>query len=211
MLTVYSEQGDSGFLYFKEAQLIEVNAGKHWGKEALGIIVSWRLTSNNVTELPRGIKRTIWEPLDQIFAELVDAESGESLGQVMGSLQMDDLTEDGGQGLAPGLQDPIAPKVQKMQELPGFLAAYKEYGDDIRPLSGSIPTKSLSTDWFSQFTARIREMGEGLGAGMLKEWYIEVEDCRIWFIQIEESGLYIFSSLDVMVDEFEASLAEILL
>ena len=210
MLTVYNEQGDSGFLYFKEAQLIEVNAGKLWGKDALITIVSWPLTSNNVTELPRGIKRTIWEPLDQIFAELVDAESGASLGQVMGSLQLDDLAESA-TGPAPGLQDPITPMVKKMEELPGFLAVYKEYGNELRQLSGGIPSKALSTDWFIQFTARTKEMGDGLGAGMLKEWYIEIEECRVWFIQIEQASLYIFSSVDVMVDEFETSLAEILL
>ncbi|MEM1157886.1 MAG: hypothetical protein AAF649_12220 [Verrucomicrobiota bacterium] len=210
MLTVYNEQGDSGFLYFKEAQLIEVNAGKLWGKEALTTIVSWPLTSNNVTELPRGIKRTIWEPLDQIFGELVDAESGESLGQVMGSLQMDDLAENTA-GPAPGLQDPITPMVKKMEDLPGFLAVYKEYGSELRQLSGGIPSTTLSTDWFLQFTARTKEMGEGLGAGMLREWYIEIEECRVWFIQIEEASLYIFSSVEVMVDEFETALAEILL
>lgn len=209
MLTVYNEQGDSGFLYFKEAQLIEVNAGKLWGKEALAMIVQWPLTSNNVTELPRGIKRTIWEPLDQIFSELVDAESGESLGAAVGQLQMDDL-EEKTSGAAPGLQDPITPMVKKLEEVPGFLAVYKEYGKEVRQLSGGVPSKSLSTDWFEQFTSRAREMGEGLGAGTLKEWFIEIEECRVWYVQMDGSGLFIFSTVDGMVDDFETALGEIL-
>ncbi len=209
MLTVYNEQGDSGFMYFKEAQLIEVNAGKLWGKDALATIVQWPLTSNNVTELPRGIKRTIWEPLDQIFSELVDAASGQSLGEVMDNLQMDDLEEN--VSANPGLQDPITPMVRKLEELPGFLAVYKEYGKEVRQLSGGIPSKALSTDWFEQFTSRAREMGEGLGAGTLSEWFIEIEECRVWYIEANEVRLFIFSSTDGMVDDFEMAMKEIVL
>jgi hypothetical protein len=209
MLTLYNEQGDSGFLYFKEAQLIEVNAGKLWGKEALGMIVQWSLTSHNISELPRGIKRTIWEPLDQIFSELVDVESGQSLGQAIGQLQMDDLDESFSNA-APALQDPITPMVRQLEAIPGFLAVFKEYGNEVRQLSGGIPSNSLSTDWFEQFTSRAREMGEGLGAGMLREWYMEVEECRVWYIAANETNLFIFSSTEGMVDDFETALREVL-
>ncbi|MEM6822792.1 MAG: hypothetical protein AAF558_12735 [Verrucomicrobiota bacterium] len=201
MLSLYNEQGDSGFLYFKEAQLIEVNAGKLWGKEALAKIVGWMLSSYTITELPRGIKRTIWEPLDQIFAELVGQDSASSIGEVIGKLQMDDLEESA--PIAPALHDPLAPLVKSLEQLPGFLAVFKEVGNEIRPLAGTMPSKSLSTDWFPQFTERSRHLGEGLGAGMLREWFIEVDECRIWYVPAGESNIIIFSSVDGMVEDFE--------
>lgn len=208
MLSLYSEESDSGFLYFKEAQLIEVNAGKLWGKEALATIVGWNLSSYNISELPRGIKRTIWEPLDQIFAELVDAESAQSIGQAMGSLQMDDV-QDSSQ-IAPALQDHLAPVVRQLQELPGFLAVFKQSDGNLRQLSGVIPSQSLSTDWFLQFTTRASELGEGLGAGSLQSWFLEVEDCRCWFLPFQETCLLVFSTTDGMVDDFEQACREVL-
>lgn len=208
MLSLYSEDSDSGFLYFKEAQLIEVNAGKLWGKEALAMIVSWNLSSYNISELPRGIKRTIWEPLDQIFAELVDAESAQSIGQAMGSLQMDNLQDSS--EIAPALKDALAPVVRKLQDLPGFLAVFKESDGNLRQLSGSIPSQTLSTDWFLQFTSRASELGEGLGAGTLQSWFMEVEDCRVWYLPCAETHLLIFASTDGMVDDFEQACREVL-
>ncbi|MGF1679109.1 MAG: hypothetical protein ACFCUX_07945 [Candidatus Methylacidiphilales bacterium] len=201
MLTLYNEQSDCGFLYFKEAQLIEVNAGKQWGKDALGTIVSWTISSYNISELPRGIKRTIWEPLDQIFSELVDWESGYSLGQAIGQLQMENLEERAGE--APALRDPLAPIARKLEDIPGFLAVFKQQGDEIRPLSGEMPSRSLSTDWFEQFTTRALDLGTGLGAGDLKEWFMEVEDYRVWYVTLNDTPLLIFSNTDGMIEDFE--------
>lgn len=209
MLTVYNEQGDSGFLYFKEAQLIEVNAGKLWGKDALATIVYWRLASHAISELPRGIKRTIWEPLDQIFAELVDADSANSIGEAIGQLQMGNLDESLPTSPA-ALRDPLAPLVQRLQDLPGFLAVFKEAGEEMRPLSGSIPSASLSPEWFVQFSTRIRDLGEGLGAGGVREWFLEVDDCRVWYVPVQETHVLIFSTTDGMVDDFEQGIKEAL-
>jgi len=209
MLSLYNQSGDSGFLYFKEAQLIEVNAGKLWGKQALATIVTWELSSYNISELPRGIKRTIWEPLDQIFAEFVDAESAGSIGEAIGRLQMDYLEESA--PVPAALLDSLAPVVGRLREIPGIVAIFKESGETIRQVHGDTPSHSLSNDWFVQFKSRAETLGEGLGSGLLKEWFLEVSDCRVWSVPVQETQLLIFSDRECNLEEFEFAMREALL
>lgn len=209
MLSLYNQSGDSGFLYFKEAQLIEVNAGKLWGKQALATIVTWELSSYNISELPRGIKRTIWEPLDQIFAEFVDAESAGSIGEAIGRLQMDYLEESA--PVPAALLDSLAPVVGRLREIPGIVAIFKESGETIRQVHGDTPSHSLSNDWFVQFKSRAEALGEGLGSGLLKEWFLEVSDCRVWSVPVQETQLLIFSDRECNLEEFEFAMREALL
>lgn len=204
MLSVFDAAGESGFLYFKDGQLIEVNTGKLWAKEALRTLFSWHLQSYATGDLPRGIKRTIWEPLDKVVEELAGMEVAAGIKQAGEALPARART-----GLVPApvlplaMQDPFLWFVDKLHTLPGFLAAMKDDGDAVHPLIGLAPAQVLSPEWFRQFSDKIAGMGESLGAGVLLEWYLETDVCRVWRFHIHERHIIIFSNLEVLPDEFE--------
>jgi hypothetical protein len=204
MLSVFDASGESGFLYFKDGQLIEVNSGKLWAKEALQTLFSWSLQSYTLGELPRGIKRTIWEPLDKVIEDLAGADVAVSIKQVGERLATTGLTGRVPSPVLPvAMQDPFLWFVDKLHTLPGFLAAMKDDGESIHPLVGIAPAQVLSSEWFRQFSDKVGSMGEALGAGALLEWYLETEVCRVWRFMIHERHLIVFSNLEVLPDEFE--------
>jgi hypothetical protein len=204
MLSVFDAHGESGFLYFKDGQLIEVNTGKLWAKEALQTLFSWSLESYTLGELPRGIKRTIWEPLDKIIEELVGSQEADSVKQADEGLATARQTgRVPSSGLSAAMQDPLLGFVDQLHTLPGFLAAMNDDGESIHPLVGVAPAQVLSAEWFRQFSDKVESMGESLGAGALLEWYLETEICRVWRFMIHDRYLIVFSNLEVLPDEFE--------
>lgn len=204
MLSVFDAAGESGFLYFKDSQLIEVNTGKLWAKEALRTLFAWHLQSFSVGDLPRGIKRTIWEPLDKVVEELAGVEVAASIKQASEVIPVRARTSTA-PVLPAAMQDPFLWFVDKLHTLPGFMAAMKDDGEKVHPLVGAAPSQVLSSDWFRQFSDKIAAMGESLGAGALLEWYLETDVCRVWRFLIHERHIIIFSSLEVLPDEFEES------
>jgi hypothetical protein len=208
MLTLYDQNNDSAFLYFKEAQLIEVNAGSFWGKDALKMIFSWEIASFDMDELPMGIKRTIWESLDVIIEELVDRDAAQAVGETMRSLEVGDTLTPSSE--LSSLRDPIQPYIGKLSQVPGFIALYKAYKENTRLLAGKAPTRAVSAEWFAQFTDRVTRLGESLSAGALLEWYLEVNDFRVWRIEIEGQIIYLMSDVQSSPDEFEAGFREVI-
>jgi hypothetical protein len=205
MLSVFESGGESGFLYFKDSQLIEVNSGKLWAKEALQTLFRWNLQSYTLGDLPRGIKRTIWEPLDKVIEDLAGAEAAHAIKVA--------AADDFSPGTRPSsavspmlplaMQDPFLWFVDRLHTLPGFLAAMKDDGDSIHPLVGIAPAHVLSSEWFRQFSDKVGGMGDALGAGVLLEWYLETDVCRVWRFHIHERHIIIFSNVEVLPDEFE--------
>lgn len=208
MLTLYDAQNENAFLYFKEAQLIEVNAGTLWGKDALKMIFSWEISSYDIGELPMGIKRTIWESLDVIVEELVNREVAQDVGDAMRSLEVGDVPTPSSD--LSSLRDAIQPYIDQLSVLPGFLALYKTHKNNTRLLAGKAPTRAVSAEWLSQFTDRVTRLGDSLSAGVLLNWYLEVNDFRVWRIEIEGEIVYLMSDLNSNPDEFEAAFQEVI-
>lgn len=207
MLTVFDPNGDSGFLYFKDAQLIEVNVGKIWGLKALEQIFSWQISTYTVGELPVGIKRTLWEPLDRMVEQFAGTEAAAGLMDVVRH-----LPENEGMAMAsdPHATDPMSMLIQKVCELSGFLVVYREEEAGVRLLAGSPVVAALSPDWFSDFLGKIGVLGESLGGGIMSEWYLELDMCRVWRFSTYTQPLIIFADLEVMPDEFEENCRAIL-
>jgi hypothetical protein len=209
MLSVFESGGESGFLYFKDAQLIEVNSGKLWANDALKMMLGWQMESYTLGDLPRGIKRTIWEPLDKVIEELVGAEAAYGIKDAVGAFAAAGPSTAQLPTLPLAMQDPFLWFIDKLDTLPGFLCAMKDDGESVLALVGSPPDQVLSPDWFRQFSDKIAQLGHALGAGELNEWYLETELCRVWRFHIHERYIIIFASLDVLPDEFEDSFRQV--
>ncbi len=208
MLTLYDTNSDNAFLYFKEAQLIEVNAGTFWGKDALKMVFGWEISSYDMDALPMGIKRTIWESLDVIIEELVSREVAEDVGQAMRSIEAGDAPTPSTD--LSGLRDTLQPYIDQLAVLPGFVALYKAHHEKARLLAGKAPTSAVSAEWFSQFTDRVLRLGDSLSAGALLSWYLEVNDFRVWRIEIEGEVVYLMSDFESSPDEFETAFQEVI-
>jgi hypothetical protein len=204
MLTVFDHAGESGFLYFKDAQMIEVNTGKLWGNHALGELFKWQLSSHTLGELPMGIKRSLWDPLDKLLEQF--AGEGAAAGIMDLVRDMPDV-EAYLTGAVPSLRlseaSPLVPLVERIQLVTGFLALYQEDQGSLVKLAGKPPVAAMTSEWFSEFYAKTDVMADSLGSGMLLEWFLEVERCRLWKIQCGLYQLILFSDLECDVDEFE--------
>jgi len=199
MLTIFDPNGDSGFLYFKDAQLIEVNAGKVWGVKALELLFTWQISTFAVGELPVGIKRTLWEPLDRMLEQF--AGVGAAAGLMDMVRQMPDEN-----ALTPAPQmrvnDPMAAQIKKFSALPGFKAVFREEIAEVILLAGQ-GVDALSADWFQDFLEKVDALGASLGAGILSEWFLEFDEFRVWRFSTAGRPLIIFSDMSAMPDEFE--------
>jgi len=202
MLTVFDNAGESGFLYFKDAQLIEVNTGKLWGIHALGELFKWHLSSYTLGELPMGIKRSLWDPLDKLLEQFAGEGAAAGLMDLVRH-----MPEGGATGPIPSMRlheaSPLAPLVERIQQVPGFLALYQEDQGSLVKLSGKAPVAAMTPEWFDDFYAKTGVMSDSLGSGILIEWFLEVELCRLWKIHRGLYQLIVFSDLESDADDFE--------
>ncbi|NJK92440.1 MAG: hypothetical protein HC904_11770 [Blastochloris sp.] len=201
MLTVFDHYGESGFLYFKDAQLIEVNTGKLWGNHALGEVFKWRLSSYTLGELPIGIKRSLWDPLDKLIEQFAGEGAAAGLMDLLRDLP------DGATGPIPTLRlhetSPLAPLAERIQAVPGFLALFQEEQGSLVKLAGRTPVAAMTPEWFDDFYAKTAVMSDSLGSGLLLEWFLDLEVCRLWKIQRGLYHLIVISDLESDADEFE--------
>jgi hypothetical protein len=210
MLTVFDESGESGFLYFKDSQLIEVNTGKLWGKKALEAVFTWRMENYSIGELPLGIKRTLWEPLDKMIEEIAGEGSAEGLMDVFKQLPSEErVSKAAAYSLAE--DDPLGPVIKQLREAKGCLAVWRQKEGGTEAVAGESPTPAISPEWVSQFGRRIQEVGDTLGAGLSEGWLLEIAECRIWCVPIGEAQLIIFASHEVEQDVFEEEMRNILM
>jgi len=66
LLSLLNDKGESGFLYFKDGNIIEANKGAVWGTEAVAQILTWTVTRHEVGDLPLGMKRAVWDDLKKL-------------------------------------------------------------------------------------------------------------------------------------------------
>jgi hypothetical protein len=209
MLTLTDRSGETGFIYFKDAQLIEANSGAEWGMDALRKICDWEIASHGLSELPYGIKRTLWEPVDKLFDSLLGAGAGASLLAAVQALpegeeKIDIVTEQ----VAP--DDPMAALYMQLSALPGFISLVRDEGRGMRLLEGSPLPAGFTQDWLEQFDDRLQQTGGGLGAGYLEHWMLELEDSRLLRLRHGKNHLILRSDLTVLPDDFESGVQQIL-
>jgi hypothetical protein len=203
MLTIFDEIGDSGFLYFKDAQLIEVNAGKLWGKPALELIFSKSVASYTLGEVPLGIKRTLWEPLDKMINEVAGEGAGAALIEAVKQLPSEGRRLSSAARIPLELSDIMTPLVQQLTKVDGLTGVLRETNTQIKMAAGSFPSPAFSEDWFWQLSTKIQSLGDSLGAGNMDEWNVELEECRIWRLKTKKSSIILFYSKAVDPEAFE--------
>jgi hypothetical protein len=196
MLTVFDVSGESGFLYFKDTQLIEVNAGKNWGIKALTQVFAWKINSYAIGELPVGIKRTLWDPLEKLIAQI---EQDAGADGEMGNESVTHIS----------LDDPMFMPVIKLSNLPGFQAAYREDEHGVQLLVGKTSMDALTRDWFADYFRKLDDLGSNLGAGFTGDWFVEFANGRVWNFR-SPMALIVMSDNEVMPDDFEENCRAIL-
>jgi hypothetical protein len=209
MLTLTDRSGETGFIYFKDAQLIEANSGAEWGMDALRKICDWEVASHGLSELPYGIKRTLWEPVDKLFDSLLGTGAGASLLAAVQALpegeeKIDIVTEQ----VAP--DDPMAILCTQLSALPGFISLVRDEGRGMRLLEGSPMPQGFTQEWLEQFDERLGQTGAGLGAGALENWLLELADSRLLRFRHSKNFLILRCDLTVLPDDFESGIHQIL-
>lgn len=187
MLTVQDEKGETGFLYFKDAQLIEVNYGGMWGVDALARIMRWNLETHALAELPMGIKRSLWDPIEVLIAKV---NEDPLLGASPGTAAVDPDAE----GNALHLM---------LQQVPGFLAVFEKSSDGYDHGCGDagIPlTPAMLSDLDDQGAV----FGSGLGAGYSTQWAFETGTHRVIRIASQTKAVVVVGDSRMLGEEFEA-------
>lgn len=182
MLTAINDRGETGFLYFKDAQLIEVNLGAKWGQEAFTMIFYWRIVRFSIGELPAGIKRTIWDSIEKMI-ELAKSSPPPDFSA-----------------------DARADYVKRFEPLPGFVALYEEEDGQTYRMAGR---DHEAIRQMVGFAPHIQELGQVLGAGALKSFYIRTPQFQSWRMFFQERGKTVVVFADAHADVFEAKMKEI--
>lgn len=130
MLSVINDKGETGFLYFQESQLIEVNCGSIWGQDAFQTILLWSIVKHSVGELPSGIKRTIWQPWEEIV---------QTAQQKTPTLNLHE-------------------RAQQCMKIEGFLALYEKMNDQLRLVEGNDIKADVWYDAFKQKGAELERV-----------------------------------------------------
>ncbi|MFZ5805810.1 MAG: hypothetical protein ACOY3I_01190 [Verrucomicrobiota bacterium] len=166
MLTIISDKGETGFLYFKDAQLIEANYGSVWGQDAFLTILTWGIVRHSIGELPTGIKRTIWQTIDEIVAH-----AQKTTGLILNTQE----------------------KVRRCSELEGFLAWYEEEKGQMRLLAGH---EMGVSSWLETLKQKAQEVTGILNAGKLRNFYVANPEFQIWNFAQQEKNILIIARAD---------------
>ncbi|MEM9444783.1 MAG: hypothetical protein AAGA18_05460 [Verrucomicrobiota bacterium] len=213
MLTVQDQSGETGFLYFKEAQIIEANCGGEWGNQAFAIILAWQIQSHSISELPLGIKRTLWDPIDKLIEDIRGVGSASGVREVVKHLPMNSTVSvepDAPYGFQDKESQLFTVLIDRMRDLEGLIALFHEGQDRLRLVTGTVQNDKLNGQVLLDFSEAIENLGGGLGAGRLMDWYIETDQSRIWQISANGEIFYLVSNKDVMPDEFASQFRECL-
>jgi hypothetical protein len=193
MLTVQDAQGETGFLYFKDAELIEANCAALWGKEALAEIMKWQLAESTVAALPLGIKRSLWDPLDNLInPDLAGQQGGASAGA------SPSFSAARVQASAPTPYD-------QFKELPGVTKLVfidKNKHQVVFEAPGEAPQR---TEWIMDFIVKCRAIGDTLGFGKLDQWSLTSDRYHMVGLKFENGMLAVLRKHETGLDDFEAA------
>ncbi len=196
MLTVESAKGETGFVYFQDGDIIESNTGALWGEKALALILHWTLASYDLYELPMGIKRSLWEPADDLITKLLNQPPPAGFTTIS-------PTSAPAEALFSQLQIDI-------QALAGFLCLWERDLGTFRITAGESPHPYLTTSWFDEIDHQAAVFGTALDSGPLLRWAFENDQFRL--IKLKHNGRELVVLADKLAseDEFERDCQTIL-
>jgi hypothetical protein len=192
MLTVQDINGEAGFLYFKEGELIEANFAALWGKEAVGQLTSWQIAEHTVTPLPLGIKRSLWDSLEVLLNPNADPTSVAPLKPQFQAQQKKES--------APTPWD-------EFKELPGVIKIVLVRDTKSEVVFEAEGEFSHSTEYMADFVTRSRSVGDTLGMGKLDRWTLNTDRYQVVGLRVESGSLAILRRHDVDLDDFESAVA----
>lgn len=197
MLTVESTSGETGFVYFQDGDIIESNTGALWGEKALAVILYWPLVRYDLYELPMGIKRSLWEPAEDLITKLLNQPPPAGLAVAP-------PTPSQGEELFSQLQIDI-------QALSGFLCLWERELGTFRIKAGECPLPYLTTSWFDEIDHQATVFGQALDSGPLLRWSLENDQFRL--IKLQQAGREIIVLADKLAseDQFERDCQTILI
>lgn len=188
MLTVESARGETGFVYFQDGDIIESNCGAVWGEKALAILLHWTVTSFSLYELPLGIKRTLWEPVEDLMTTLLNQEPPAEVNAGQAG--------DGGEQLYSQLQ-------LEIQELPGFVCLWERELGTYRVTAGQNPLPILTSSWFDEIDHQVSVFGNALDAGMMHRWVFDTEQVRMVKLHHGQIDIVVLGDRSETDDDFE--------
>lgn len=195
MLTVASQVGDTGFVYFQDGDIIESNTGNLWGEKALATILHWNLTSYDLYELPLGIKRSLWEPVEDLITKLINQPPPAGLAPSPAATAAEELFSQ--------LQIDI-------QALAGFLCLWERELGAFRITAGESPLPYLTTSWFDEIDHQASIFGNSLDSGPLRRWAFESDQFRLIKLQHGSREIIVLADKLTSEDEFERDCSTIL-
>lgn len=205
LLTVTDSTGESGFLYFRDAELIEANFGTIWGRDAFDKIITWSIAHHSLSDLPMGIKRAIWEPVDAIIEEVLGTKAGEKVRSAFRALPDTYDGEEAGPMEQTGQLDARRMAFMSIREQPHFLALFLIEEAHGRLLF-SVENRTLPpAEWLASLFRRLGDIGQSLGGGRMRGSCIWTELYMIWLF--EESGTGVIVLTEIM-EETHTFLAE---
>src|SRR5579871_2470161 len=198
MLTVTDTSGEAAFLYFKEGELVEANFASLWGRDALAEILNWTICSRAIAPLPLGIKRSLWEPLEEL-------------------LHRGGVSRSGGLGLGTAS---LAPR-KLAASTPGALDRYKRIPNLLKMVEisreretvlheGAEKASPEETEWLVEFASRVRAVGETLGFGSCDRWMIETEKTQIVAFARDDGFVALLRRKVPMQDDLEAAVSGVM-
>lgn len=179
LLTIASQNGEVGFLYFKDAQLVESNQGSIWGEEALAQVAHWKLAHYSLADCPVGIKRSLWEPWDKLLAKSLEPEAGASPAPVQQQAPAVSQAE-AHPAIAQSLDPDLRQRFENLQTVYGFLGALLEENDEVLSLATSGEAQFPAKEWYLDFREKCSVLGRNLGAGLFHDYYIHTGAYHLW-------------------------------
>jgi hypothetical protein len=174
MLTVQDVNGETAFLYFKEAELIEANYATYWGKDALAEINQWELAEYTVGSLPLGIKRSLWDPIE-ILLQAQRTGGGPR-----------EVTQTRVSSFSPVLKGEEGVDYEDFKTLPGvtkLISFEKGKATTIFVKEGEVEEQ---TPWLEDLLLRSKALGETLGFGKLDQWSVTTD--RYYVVGFQYGG-----------------------
>jgi hypothetical protein len=213
MLTVQDTTGEAGFLYFKDAELIEANCANRWGQDALGRVAEWQIAEYFVAPLPLGIKRSLWGSIEKLF-------SGEG-HEVTTSVPVNpgpDIEPE--KVFAEGIEQMEAEDEQEKKEVDPY-ASFREISGllqlglykntDYKIIHNNYPEEPTSVpDWLPELLRRANSLGEMIGFGRVVELGIASDLVHVVGFSRKQGLLLIVRQHEASLDELETACRSLL-
>jgi hypothetical protein len=199
MLTVTDATGESAFLYFKEGELVEANFASLWGRDALTEILTWKIISRAIAPLPLGIKRSLWDPLEQLLHPDAKVTPSGRLVTATAPIFKSRALKTG----------PLAAVgLDRYKNIPNLLKMVEVGRVTETVLYQAVGEKEgvETTEWLVDFAGRVRSVGETLGFGSCDKWTIETDKDQIVAFAREDKYIALVRRRDAMQEDLETAM-----